>query len=138
MVASPKYVAAGKFLKRSAVVAALDRLALLARLLILGDRPILCLRATRPSPVRARITSRSNLASPASTVSIKRPCGVVVSAHEKRADLCLILLRVLCRRLRLTTEHVQDVMFRHLQSRDHASLKRWCNSPRASVSPWRQ
>ena len=36
---------------------------------------------------------------------------------EKRADLCMILLRVLCRRLRTTTEQVEDVMFRHLQSR---------------------
>jgi CRP/FNR family cyclic AMP-dependent transcriptional regulator len=36
---------------------------------------------------------------------------------EKRADLCMILLKVLCRRLRLTTEQVEDVMFRHLQSR---------------------
>jgi hypothetical protein len=50
----------------------------------LGGRPILCPRATaraRPSPVRARIRSRSNSASPPSTVSIKRPCDVVVSAH---------------------------------------------------------
>jgi CRP-like cAMP-binding protein len=29
----------------------------------------------------------------------------------------MILLKVLCRRLRLTTEQVEDVMFRHLQSR---------------------
>ena len=36
---------------------------------------------------------------------------------EKRADLCMILLRVLCRRLRTTTEQVEDVMFRHLESR---------------------
>jgi CRP/FNR family cyclic AMP-dependent transcriptional regulator len=36
---------------------------------------------------------------------------------EKRGDLCMILLKVLCRRLRLTTEQVEDVMFRHLESR---------------------
>ena len=36
---------------------------------------------------------------------------------ENRADLCLILLKVLCRKLRLTTEQVEDVMFRHLESR---------------------
>jgi CRP/FNR family transcriptional regulator, cyclic AMP receptor protein len=36
---------------------------------------------------------------------------------EHRADLCLILLKVLCRKLRLTTEQVEDVIFRHLQSR---------------------
>ena len=36
---------------------------------------------------------------------------------ENRADLCMILLKVLCRRLRLTTEQVEDVMFRNLESR---------------------
>jgi hypothetical protein len=38
------------------------------------------------SPVRARINSRSNSASPPSTVSIKRPCAVVVSAHASARD----------------------------------------------------
>jgi CRP-like cAMP-binding protein len=50
---------------------------------------------------------------------------------EKRADICLILLKVLCHRLRQTTEQVEDVLFRHLESRiakallhlaEHASL----------------
>jgi CRP-like cAMP-binding protein len=36
---------------------------------------------------------------------------------ENRADLCMILLKILCRRLRVTTEQVEDVMFRHLESR---------------------
>ena len=36
---------------------------------------------------------------------------------ENRADLCMILLKMLCRKLRLTTEQVEDVMFRHLESR---------------------
>src|ERR1700739_4317357 len=36
---------------------------------------------------------------------------------ENRADLCMILLKVLCRRLRQTSEQVEDVMFRHLESR---------------------
>jgi len=36
---------------------------------------------------------------------------------EKRADVCLILLKVLCQRLRQTTEQVEDVLFRHLESR---------------------
>jgi CRP-like cAMP-binding protein len=36
---------------------------------------------------------------------------------EKRADICLILLRILCQRLRQTSEQVEDVMFRHLESR---------------------
>jgi len=37
--------------------------------------------------VRARIRSRSNSASPPSTVSINRPCDVVVSAHVSPRDL---------------------------------------------------
>ena len=36
---------------------------------------------------------------------------------ENRADLCMILLRVLCRSLRRTSEQVEDVTFRHLESR---------------------
>lgn len=41
---------------------------------------------------------------------------------EDRADLCMILLRILCRRLRKTSEQVEDVMFRHLESRVAKSL----------------
>src|SRR5258705_566253 len=37
---------------------------------------------SRPSPVRVRISSRSNSARPPKTVSIKRPCAVVVSAQD--------------------------------------------------------
>jgi len=36
---------------------------------------------------------------------------------EHRADLCMILLRTLCRSLRRTSEQVEDVSFRHLESR---------------------
>jgi CRP/FNR family cyclic AMP-dependent transcriptional regulator len=36
---------------------------------------------------------------------------------EKRADICLVLVKTLCRRLRLTTEQVEDLSFRHLESR---------------------
>jgi len=36
---------------------------------------------------------------------------------ETRADLCMILLRILCRRLRQTSKQVENVMFRHLESR---------------------
>jgi CRP-like cAMP-binding protein len=36
---------------------------------------------------------------------------------ENRADLCMILLRTLCRSLRRTSEQVEDVSFRHLESR---------------------
>src|SRR5580704_13956415 len=55
----------------------------------LNGRPIFCPRATaraRPSPVRARIRSRSNSARPPSTVNIKRPCDVVVSAHASPSE----------------------------------------------------
>jgi len=41
----------------------------------------------RPSSVLARISSRSNSASPPSTVSISLPCAVVVSAHASASDL---------------------------------------------------
>jgi CRP/FNR family transcriptional regulator, cyclic AMP receptor protein len=36
---------------------------------------------------------------------------------EKDADICLILLKILCQRLRQTSEQVEDVLFRHLESR---------------------
>ena len=36
---------------------------------------------------------------------------------ESRADLCMLLLRILCRKIRLTSEQVEDVMFRHLEAR---------------------
>ena len=36
---------------------------------------------------------------------------------EQRADLCMIVLKVLCRRLRQTSAQVEDLMFRHLESR---------------------
>jgi hypothetical protein len=41
----------------------------------------------RPSPVRARISSRSNSARPPSTVSIRRPRGELVSAQASASDL---------------------------------------------------
>lgn len=44
------------------------------------------LRASPPSPVRARIRSRSNSAKPPRTVSISRPCAVAVSAHASPRD----------------------------------------------------
>ena len=40
-----------------------------------------------PSPVRARISSRSNSAKPPRIVSISRPCGLVVSAQVSLSDL---------------------------------------------------
>lgn len=41
----------------------------------------------------------------------------ILPVLENRADLCMILLKILCRKLRLTTEQVEDVIFRHLESR---------------------
>jgi CRP/FNR family transcriptional regulator, cyclic AMP receptor protein len=36
---------------------------------------------------------------------------------ENHADICLMLIKILCRRLRRTSEQVEDVLFRHLESR---------------------
>jgi len=72
-----------------AVVAALDGLAPLMGV-SLNFGPIFTPRAlarSLPSPVRARINSRSNSASPPRTVNIRRPCAVVVPAHVSLRDL---------------------------------------------------
>ena len=52
---------------------------------------------------------------------------------EKRADICLILLKVLCQRLRQTTEQVEDVLFRHLESRIAKALLHLTESARLSA-----
>jgi CRP/FNR family transcriptional regulator, cyclic AMP receptor protein len=36
---------------------------------------------------------------------------------ERHADICIILIQILCRRMRQTSEQVEDVIFRHLESR---------------------
>ncbi len=36
---------------------------------------------------------------------------------EKRADICMMLIKILCQRLRQTSEQVEDVLFRHLEGR---------------------
>jgi CRP/FNR family transcriptional regulator, cyclic AMP receptor protein len=36
---------------------------------------------------------------------------------ENHSDICLGLIRILCQRLRRTSEQVEDVLFRHLESR---------------------
>jgi CRP/FNR family transcriptional regulator, cyclic AMP receptor protein len=36
---------------------------------------------------------------------------------ERHADICILLLKILCQRLRQTSEQVEDVLFRHLESR---------------------
>jgi CRP-like cAMP-binding protein len=43
---------------------------------------------------------------------------------EKRPDICMALLSVLCERLRRTSEQVEDISFRHLQSRLAKTLLR--------------
>ncbi|HLI10548.1 MAG TPA: Crp/Fnr family transcriptional regulator [Alphaproteobacteria bacterium] len=43
---------------------------------------------------------------------------------ERHPELCLHLLQVLCERLRRTSEQVEDVLFRHLQSRLAKALLR--------------
>src|SRR5262249_50300685 len=47
---------------------------------------------------------------------------------EDRADLCMILLRILCQRLRQTSEQVEDVMFSDLESRVAKALSRLAES----------
>jgi len=49
---------------------------------------------------------------------------------ERRADICLILLRILCQRLRQTSEQVEDVLFRDLQSRIAKALLHLAESTR--------
>jgi CRP/FNR family cyclic AMP-dependent transcriptional regulator len=41
----------------------------------------------------------------------------VMPILERHAEICMTLLRVLCQRLRHTSEQVEDVLFRHLESR---------------------
>ena len=36
---------------------------------------------------------------------------------ENHADICLMLIRILCQRLRHTSEQVEDLLFRHLEGR---------------------
>jgi CRP/FNR family cyclic AMP-dependent transcriptional regulator len=47
---------------------------------------------------------------------------------ENRADLCMILLRILCQRLRYTSEQVEDVRFRQLESRVAKALSQLAES----------
>lgn len=41
----------------------------------------------------------------------------VLPVLERHADICLMLIRVLCERLRRTSAQVEDVLFRHLEAR---------------------
>src|SRR2546429_3516649 len=51
---------------------------------------------------------------------------------QNRADLCMILLRILCQRLRQTSEQVEDVVFRHPRSR---RPKTWLRIARHGARP---
>jgi CRP-like cAMP-binding protein len=54
---------------------------------------------------------------------------------ERRADICLILLKQLCQRLRQTSEQVEDVLFRHLESRIAKALLQLAERARVSGVP---
>lgn len=41
----------------------------------------------------------------------------VIPLFEKHPEICMILMRILCRRLRQTSEQVEDVLFRSLEAR---------------------
>jgi CRP/FNR family transcriptional regulator, cyclic AMP receptor protein len=58
-------------------------------------------------------------------------CDLLVFDHrdfmpflERRADLCLLLLRMMCRRLRQTNEHVEGALFERLDHRLARALLR--------------
>jgi CRP/FNR family transcriptional regulator, cyclic AMP receptor protein len=68
-------------------------------------------------------------------------CDLLVFDHrdflpflERRADLCLLLLRVLCRRLRQTNEYVEGALFERLDHRLARALVRLV-STRDETSP---
>jgi CRP/FNR family transcriptional regulator, cyclic AMP receptor protein len=48
---------------------------------------------------------------------------------ENHADICLLLIKVLCRRLRRTSEQVEDVLFRHLEARIAKALLQLAGHP---------
>jgi CRP-like cAMP-binding protein len=47
---------------------------------------------------------------------------------EKHADMCIELLKILCQRLRQTSEQVEDVLFRHLGARIAKALAQLAKS----------
>jgi CRP/FNR family transcriptional regulator, cyclic AMP receptor protein len=52
----------------------------------------------------------------------------VMPVLEKRADICMMLLKILCERLRRTSEQVEDVLFRHLEGRIAKALLQLADS----------
>jgi CRP/FNR family transcriptional regulator, cyclic AMP receptor protein len=51
---------------------------------------------------------------------------------EQHADICLMLIKILCQRLRRTSEQVEDVLFRHLESRIAKALLQLAGGPRGA------
>jgi hypothetical protein len=124
--------AAGDLALRLAVVPPPQRFLLLVQGSF-GLRPIFTPRAlarSRPSPVRTRMRSRSNSASPPSTVSINRPCDVVVSAHVSPSDRNPASLAVMVARVfnRSRVDRGQPVEPRHHQ---HVAGARLSSIPRS-------
>jgi CRP-like cAMP-binding protein len=56
---------------------------------------------------------------------------------ENRADICLMLIKILCQRLRRTSEQVEDVLFRHLESRIAKALLQLAERPNHANLPAR-
>jgi CRP/FNR family transcriptional regulator, cyclic AMP receptor protein len=48
---------------------------------------------------------------------------------ENHADICLMLIKILCQRLRRTSEQVEDVLFRHLEARIAKALLQLAEYP---------
>jgi CRP/FNR family transcriptional regulator, cyclic AMP receptor protein len=69
--------------------------------------------ATAVTPCELLVLSRRNLL----------PC------LENHADICLMLIKILCQRLRRTSEQVEDVLFRHIESRIAKALLQLAERP---------
>jgi len=54
---------------------------------------------------------------------------------QRRADLCIMLLELLCQKLRRTSEQVEDVSFEHLNSRVAKALLRLADPAAAGGKP---
>jgi CRP-like cAMP-binding protein len=51
---------------------------------------------------------------------------------ENHADICLTLIKILCQRLRRTSEQVEDLLFRHLEARIAKALLQLAGHPERS------
>lgn len=62
------------------------------------------------------------------------PRRTLMPIFENHADICLTLIKILCQRLRRTSEQVEDLLFRHLDSRIAKALLQLADRPgRAEV-----